>query len=212
MSTRKFNRIGVGLASLMLAGGITLSAIASTAVAAERPSEAQILDALKPTTKMRSLSSGQQDVEERHFIDQLRTVKSRSLTTEERHKVATIAKQKPSIDLEVYFNYNSAEIAPRAVPDLTNLGRALSDPELRGSVFLVSGHTDAKGSDEYNQRLSERRAEAVKRFLVQKFGLPEDSLVAAGYGEEQLKNTAAPFAGENRRVQIANLRATNAEK
>jgi outer membrane protein OmpA-like peptidoglycan-associated protein len=72
---------------------------------------------------------------------------------------------------------------------------------------LISGYTDAKGGDEYNQHLSERRAEAVKRFLMQKFGLTSGTLVTAGYGKEQLKNTADPFAAENRRVQIANMEA-----
>ena len=88
-----------------------------------------------------------------------------------------------------------------------NLGRALSSPELKGGTFLVGGHTDAKGGDAYNQRLSERRAEEVKRFLMQKFGLAAEGLVTAGYGKEQLKDVANPLAGENRRVQITNLEA-----
>ena len=85
------------------------------------------------------------------------------------------------------------------------LGRALTNPDLQGSVFLIGGHTDAKGDDDYNQRLSERRASAVKRFLKERFDIPDDTLVTAGYGEEQLKNESDPFAAENRRVQIVNL-------
>ena len=85
------------------------------------------------------------------------------------------------------------------------LGRALTNPDLRGSVFLIAGHTDAQGADEYNQRLSERRAAAVKRFLMDKFDLSSESLVAAGYGESRLKDKADPTASENRRVQIANF-------
>ncbi len=71
-------------------------------------------------------------------------------------------------------------------------------------VFLINGHTDAKGSAEYNQDLSEWRAEAVKHLLVQQFGLPPTTLIAVGYGKTQLKNAAYPFAGEKRRVQIVN--------
>jgi outer membrane protein OmpA-like peptidoglycan-associated protein len=192
----------------MLASGLVVWSGIDLA-AQERPSPAQILNALKPTTKTRALTAqSPQAAEDQRFIDSLRSVKTRSLTSGERQKVAEIAKTKPKIDLEIYFNYNSAEITPKAVPDLMNLGQALSDPELRGSVFVLSGHTDAKGSEAYNQGLSERRAQAVKQYLLQKFRLPEDSLVTAGYGEEQLKDPANPFAAENRRVQIVNLEAT----
>lgn len=72
-------------------------------------------------------------------------------------------------------------------------------------MFLVGGHTDAKGDNDYNQKLSERRAASVKRFLKQKFDISDDTLVAVGYGEEQLKNASDPEASENRRVQIVNL-------
>lgn len=210
MLTRRYVTNGTALAVAALACGFVLSASVSVATAQERPSQQQILNALKPVAKTRGLTSEQvqRNSEDQRFIDSLRAAKTRSLTTTEREKVATIAKQKPSIDLEIYFDYNSDKITPKAVPDLTTLGRALSEPELRGGVFLLGGHTDAKGSDQYNQALSERRAQAVKRFLMQKFRLPGDSLVTAGYGEEQLKNQADPFAAENRRVQIVNLEAT----
>ena len=194
------------LASLVLAGGIVLSATAP--LLAQRPTEDQILNALKPapTAKTRGLTTEElrQSAEELRFINTIRT-KTRSLTFDERQRVSDIAKSKPSIDLEVYFAYNSSAISSRAEPDLMTLGRALTNPDLKGSVFLVGGHTDAKGSDQYNQKLSERRAAAVKRFLRQKFDIPDDTLVTAGYGKEQLKNTSDPFAAENRRVQIVNL-------
>jgi outer membrane protein OmpA-like peptidoglycan-associated protein len=72
------------------------------------------------------------------------------------------------------------------------------------STFIVAGHTDAKGSDTYNQGLSERRAEAVKRFLAEKYGIDASNLLTVGYGKTQLKNPAGPFASENRRVQVIN--------
>jgi hypothetical protein len=97
MKTRRPVRLIV--ACLMFAGGIAMSAGPSIAVGAERPSEAQILNALKPSAKMRNLTAGQQDPEEQRFLDEVRAVKSRSLTVDERHKVAVIAKQRPSIDL-----------------------------------------------------------------------------------------------------------------
>jgi outer membrane protein OmpA-like peptidoglycan-associated protein len=207
MSTDRRRFIAASLASVLMAGGLILAAGAG-AIAQEGPTQEQILKALKPAPKTRALTAeqSQQAAEDQRFIEGLRG-KTRSLTTSERQQVATIARQRPSIDLEVYFDYDSAEITPKAAPDLMNLGKALSDPELAGGVFLLSGYTDAKGGEEYNQRLSERRAMAVKRFLTERFRLPDESLVTAGYGKEQLKNPAQPFAAENRRVQIVNLEA-----
>lgn len=191
---------------LVIACCIAAVAACTTARAAEPVSEAKILQALTPKSLTRNLSGTRtpQEIQRQNFINGLRT-KTRSLSADERTEVATIAKERPSIDLEIYFDYNSAEIANRAVPDLMNLGRALTNAALQGGVFLVSGHTDAKGGMEYNQQLSERRAQAVKTFLMKNFGVAGNSLVSAGYGKEQLKNTANPFAAENRRVQITNL-------
>ena len=75
---------------------------------------------------------------------------------------------------------------------------------MKGDTLILAGHTDAKGSDIYNQGLSERRAEAVKRFLSKKYGIDASNLVTVGYGKTQLKNPAGPFANENRRLQVIN--------
>ncbi|KAB2877464.1 MAG: OmpA family protein [Pseudorhodoplanes sp.] len=107
-----------------------------------------------------------------------------------------------SVNVEVYFEFGSALVGRRQMPQFEMLGERLQ--KIQSKAFLVIGHTDTKGSAEYNQNLSERRAEAVKRLLVQQFGLPADTLVAIGYGKSKLKNTADPFAGENRRVQVVN--------
>jgi len=192
-------------ASLVLASGIVLSATAPSF--AQRPTEEQILNALRPAPagKTRGLTVDRQNVEEQRFVDSIRKVKNRQLTLNERQKAVEIAANRPTIDLEIYFDYNSAAITPRAEDELMTLGRALTNPDLRGSVFLIAGHTDAQGADDYNQGLSERRAAAVKRFLMDKFDLSSESLVAAGYGESKLKDKADPTASENRRVQIANF-------
>ena len=94
---------------------------------------------------------------------------------------------------------------PEAVPALVTLGRALSSPELKGKMFMIGGHTDAKGGDEYNLDLSKRRAQAVERFLEQNFDLHAENFFVVGFGKEQLKNKADPFAAENRRVQIVTM-------
>ena len=70
---------------------------------------------------------------------------------------------------------------------------------------MLGRHTDAKGGDAYDQALSERRAETVKRFLMEGYHLPAANLVSAGYGKSGLKNAADPHAAENRRVEIVNM-------
>jgi outer membrane protein OmpA-like peptidoglycan-associated protein len=119
--------------------------------------------------------------------------------------MAAIATKRPKINLEINFEYNSASLTPKAEPQLNSLGEALTSNDLKGSIVMLGGHTDAKGGDEYNQGLSERRAETVKRFLIEKYKIPATDLVTAGYGKKGLKNPAEPLAAENRRVEIVNM-------
>jgi outer membrane protein OmpA-like peptidoglycan-associated protein len=198
------------IASAAWAGALTLL-IGGSALAGEQPTEAQILDALKPKIS-RSLSTAPADMgraaEEQRAIETLRQgQKTRSLTSTQREQVAAVAKDKPKIDLEIYFDYNSAAITANAVPSLSSLGKALSSADLQGSVFMIAGHTDAKGGENYNLGLSERRAEAVRRYLMEKFNLSAEALNSVGYGKEQLKDAQHPFAPENRRVQVVNMAA-----
>ncbi len=117
----------------------------------------------------------------------------------------------PSIDLTVHFAYNSSAITGGARPVLRELGMALNDPALADKRFLIAGHTDAKGSDDYNMDLSFDRAQSVALFLVDTYGVDPDRLEIAGYGEEQLKNWDAPYAAVNRRVQIFNIGEATSE-
>jgi outer membrane protein OmpA-like peptidoglycan-associated protein len=204
------------VASLILASGITLC-LPSSSPAQQRPTEADIVNALKPPpepikTRGLTTSSTPRYTGDQRVLAKIRTSKTRQLTATERAEVADIARSKPSIDLEVYFDYNSSEISPSAGPDLRTLGKALTNAELRGNVFLIAGHTDAKGGTDFNQKLSERRAVSVKKFLQENYDIPDDSLVTAGYGREQLKNSSDPYASENRRVQIVNLEKKEAAR
>jgi outer membrane protein OmpA-like peptidoglycan-associated protein len=193
------------LAVAVLASGLAM-ALPHRPANAEELSTQQILNGLR-ASKTRSLSTpGQppQSAGDLAFVQRVRG-QSRSLSLDDREHVAAIAQQRPKIDLEINFDYNSAALTPRTEPQLNNLGKALTSNELAGSVFMLGGHTDAKGSDEYNQALSERRAEAVKHFLIERYRVPAANLVSAGYGKNGLKNTADPFAAENRRVEIVNM-------
>jgi outer membrane protein OmpA-like peptidoglycan-associated protein len=193
---------------IALACAVAILSDGNLVQAEDQPTDAQILDALKGRGPARGAhepaAHREQDAAEREFLEALRKKNPRSITVEDRKRVAEIASQKPSIDLEVTFEYNSAAIGPKAVPVLVALGKALSNPDLRGATFLINGHTDGAGSDGYNLALSERRAEAVKVYLTQHFNLPQEQLFAVGFGRTQLKNAADPLAAENRRVQIVN--------
>ncbi|MBU0498695.1 MAG: OmpA family protein [Gammaproteobacteria bacterium] len=139
----------------------------------------------------------------RIFVEQAGS--GRDITVEDRNRLADIARDRPNADMEVTFTYDSATITPEATGLLIRLGRALADTRLASDTFMVAGHTDARGADDYNQRLSQRRAQAVKDFLVSNFDIAPRSLIAVGYGEEQLKNRYTPEAAENRRVQVVNM-------
>lgn len=116
-----------------------------------------------------------------------------------------LAKERPSVSFEIYFDYNSAQLAPASFPTLIQLGQALTDQRLGKFRFLVAGHTDASGGREYNRRLSEQRAEAVSTFLITNFKVAAARVAPIGFGMEQLKDAANPLAGINRRVEVINL-------
>jgi hypothetical protein len=110
-----------------------------------------------------------------------------------------------TINIEVYFDFDSAALKPKAIEQLKPLGEALSSADLGSGRYLILGHTDAKGSAAYNQTLSEQRAASVRKYLVQRFLLHPNTLVSIGLGETQLKRPAEPNAGINRRVEISLL-------
>ena len=193
--------------------GAALSIGAGTAIAGDaNVTEDQILQALAPAKKplTRGLSVGPQAdpakvAAEGAFVQKIRNRATRSLSSGEREEIATIAKEKPDIDLEINFDYNSADISTKSMPSVQALGKALTNPDLKGSTFVVAGYTDAAGGEAYNQDLSERRADAIKRYLTDKFGIAGSDLVTVGYGKTKLKDPGNPLAEVNRRVQVVNM-------
>lgn len=186
------------------------------------PSEQELLQALtKPkatfkTRGVRSLSrtrslspmADDEQVKARSaFVRSLKVKSTRglSISSGERKELASVAAEQPGVDLEIPFEFNSADISPQARPVLETLARVLRNDELVKATFLIAGHTDASGTEAYNQSLSERRAARIRRYLVEEHGLSFEQLLAVGYGEENLKNTADPRHADNRRVQIVNL-------
>ena len=196
----------------VVAMAAAFSVAAGQARAGDDVTEDQIVRALAPAKKplTRSLSVGPQAdpaavAAEGKFVQTIRNRTTRSLSAGEREEIAAIAKDKPNIDLEINFDYNSADISAKSLPSVQALGRALTNPDLKGSTFLVAGYTDAAGGEAYNQDLSERRADSIKHFLVDKFGIAGTDLVTVGYGKTKLKDPSQPMAEANRRVQVVNM-------
>ena len=111
----------------------------------------------------------------------------------------------PSLDIRVPFDYDSDVLTREASFLLRPLGEALRDPRLARARFLVGGHTDARGPDDYNQDLSERRARSVQQYLVASFGVDPSRVRPMGFGERSPTDPARPEDGVNRRVEIVNL-------
>ena len=202
--------------------GAAISFGAGTALAQDKNvTEDQIVRALAPEKKplTRGLSTGPQAVvdpavvaAEGKFVQKIRGRSTRSLSSAEREEIAAIVKDKPKIDLEINFDYNSADISAKSLPSVQALGRALTNNDLKGSTFVVAGHTDAAGGDAYNQDLSERRADTIKKILTEEFGINGSDLVTVGYGKTKPKDPNAPMDPVNRRVQVVNMDTKTAAK
>lgn len=84
---------------------------------------------------------------------------------------------------DVLFDFDKADILPKAQAALKQAGELIRD-KAKGAV-RIEGHTDAKGSDPYNQKLSERRAQAVKTWLTDKEGLTNAEFSIQGFGAKK---------------------------
>ena len=109
------------------------------------------------------------------------------------------------ITVAIQFDFDSAIIRPDSFAAIGLIADAMFHPYLQNYCFLVIGHTDAKGSREYNLKLSQQRADAIREALIKPFGIAPARIEAVGLGEEQLLTPTKPDAAENRRVQLVNI-------
>jgi outer membrane protein OmpA-like peptidoglycan-associated protein len=112
----------------------------------------------------------------------------------------------PRVPLIIQFDSNSAIIRPESAQQLREMAQALKNKRLAGSKILIEGHADSRGSADYNQLLSDRRAESVKRYLVENFAMPQGRFKMRGYGEIQplVPNDTEENRATNRRVEFVN--------
>jgi len=106
------------------------------------------------------------------------------------------------LTIRVNFNVDKAQIRKE---DLADLQKAVAFvKKYPGHKISIEGHTDSTGSEKYNQALSEKRAEAVKKYLLDNGATEGDKIQAAGFGESKpvADNKTAKGRFENRRVEI----------
>jgi outer membrane protein OmpA-like peptidoglycan-associated protein len=113
-------------------------------------------------------------------------------------------KTERSIGMGVRFLLGSAELTDAARAQLRSIGRLLAErsPKLGSGEIVVEGHTDMYGTPEYNQKLSERRAQTVVQYLVNEYGVRPSALQPVGWGQNRLIDRSNPYNEANRRVEI----------
>jgi outer membrane protein OmpA-like peptidoglycan-associated protein len=178
-STLPICLIGIGLMAL----GTALPAAAQTEPAAQ-PSSQDLIQALTPGApqpKFRGLR----------------------LSTSQPGG-APAAAENPAVALDIQFQVGKAELTPQAKEVVQRLANALNSDQLAQFHFRVEGHTDGAGSDDYNMKLSERRAAAVKTALVSTYKVAPERLESVGLGKTKPLDPNDPMNPLNRRVQIIN--------
>ncbi|NBW81092.1 OmpA family protein [bacterium] len=104
----------------------------------------------------------------------------------------------------INFKFNKSELSEKSNAFVAGLGQVFAAQRSDWQQLTVEGHTDSKGNPEYNKRLSQARAEAVKKVLIDN-GLSASDVVAIGYGKERLlinpEKSEVDFA-KNRRVEV----------
>ncbi|MDF1615312.1 OmpA family protein [Desulfurivibrio dismutans] len=113
----------------------------------------------------------------------------------------------PLLRMQILFQINSAELTASAKEQLAMVGAALTDPALSGQRFEIAGHTDSTGSPEVNLPLSKERAEQVRQYLMEEYGVSPERLTIAYYGDTRpaVPNDTAANRAINRRVEFRRL-------
>lgn len=107
------------------------------------------------------------------------------------------------VDVRIEFAFDSAALEDAQKPKLQKLCNVMRSADIQ--LFRIIGHTDASGSDDYNERLSRLRAEEVQRFFINDCGIAAGRLEAVGLGERSLLEDTDPDSDQNRRVEFQAL-------
>lgn len=119
--------------------------------------------------------------------------------------VADTPSKTASASLLISFQTNSARLTPNAKQALNVVSKALNSEQLIDFQFSIQGHADPRGDPISNLKLSQRRAESVRQYLVQNQHIEDQRLKAIGKGDKEPLNIENPIAPENRRVTIVTV-------
>ncbi|HTP73030.1 MAG TPA: OmpA family protein [Burkholderiaceae bacterium] len=175
---------------LPTAAALLLSAVAALAAHAGEVKVFRTSETVDPTEVARILGPA--------------PIKMRSLRLLDDGPAATTVRQAAgpqALALPIPFAFDSADILPQARSQLDAIAAGIRLLPATQKV-VIEGHTDAVGSEEYNDELSQRRAQSVRRYLVATHGIEASRLEAEGMGKHQPLPGTSPTASENRRVQF----------
>jgi len=122
------------------------------------------------------------------------------LLFEPRYRSSDGAREDNLFAMRIQFEFDSTAVVPESLPLLDSVGEMMTLPAVQGRSIVVEGHTDASGTEAYNDNLSQRRATAIKRYLIDSFDLDASRLVVTGKGERHLQDRTDPHNAVNRRV------------
>ncbi len=111
--------------------------------------------------------------------------------------------EKISISLLIEFDTNKADIKPQYHDEIAKVGDFMN--KYTETTAVIEGHTDNIGGKTYNEKLSQRRAESVRKYLIEKFGIAASRLSAKGYGfSRPIADNATPEGRQkNRRIEAS---------
>lgn len=122
------------------------------------------------------------------------------LLFEPRYRSSDGTREENLFAMRIQFEFDSTAVVPGSLPLLDSVGEMMTLPDVSGRSIVVEGHTDASGTEAYNDDLSQRRAAAIKRYLIDSFDLDASRLVVTGKGERHLHDRTDPRNAANRRV------------
>lgn len=114
---------------------------------------------------------------------------------------------RPRLDMYVNFHFNSADVTSESLPRVDTWGRVLTDPLMAKQRFVIAGHTDDVGGDEYNMELSLRRAVAIRDLLISNYDIDPSRLEVQGFGKSRplVPGTSEQERSANRRVDFERI-------
>ncbi|MCX5851377.1 MAG: OmpA family protein [Deltaproteobacteria bacterium] len=122
---------------------------------------------------------------------------------EEKEEAAAELIEKKRVRLNVEFDFDKADVKAKYHDEIGKVAAVLkANPEI---TIVVEGHTDSRGTEKYNEALSQKRADSVKKYIVDKFGIKASRIGAKGYGKSRPIADNATEEGRqiNRRVEAA---------